>query len=244
MDTRIDNPNWTSISILGAIAALLAVLAGIVETAISFLPGASQTPTAVTEWFTLFQQNRFLGLRDLGLINLLLTIFGILVLFSIYEITKRENNPYTTLALLIAAIGGAVYIAANRALPMMVLSDQYAVASTEEQQIQLLAVGQALLAIGRSHTAGTFLGHLLNIIPFVIVSFVMLKSKIFDRVTAIIGILGFGLIIVYEVYQLSFPAMDNVVVIISMVGGLLSMIWFILVARRLFYLGKNVSAQS
>ena len=69
MDTRIDESNWKSISIMGAISALLAVFAGIVEILISFAPGGSQTPTTVAEWFNLFQENRFLGLRDLGLIN-------------------------------------------------------------------------------------------------------------------------------------------------------------------------------
>src|SRR5512146_1315165 len=83
--------HWRAICILGGTAALLVVLTAIAEIAITFLPGGFLTAETVTEWFALLQSNPFLGLRNLGLLNIIMTAFGIPLIFALYWVHRKTN---------------------------------------------------------------------------------------------------------------------------------------------------------
>jgi hypothetical protein len=51
--------------------------------------------------------------------------------------------------------------------------------------------------------------------------------------------LGFALLLIFEICSSFVPALFDVVMIIAMGGGILSMTWYILIARRLFQLGTS-----
>ncbi|MFH1632889.1 MAG: DUF4386 family protein [Chloroflexota bacterium] len=233
--------NWQSLYKIGGMAALIAVLVGIMEIAITFLPGGNASPETVIDWFMLFQNNWFLGLRNLGLLNILLDALGVLIFFALYGAHRQVNKTYATLALIISILGTAVFYATNRAFPMLDLSNQYAAATTESQRIGLAAAGQAMLSVGGSHTPGTFLAFFLLEVSGIGMSLVMLRSKIFSRASAYAGMLGFGLLLIFEICSSFIPAVEDVAMIIVMLGGLSSMVWYILIARRLFQLGRGVS---
>ena len=76
----------------------------------------------------------------------------------------------------------------------------------------------------------------------IVISIVMLRSKVFSKATAYAGILGFGLLLIFEICSSFVPALD-LAMIFAMGGGLLSMAWYILVARRLFQLGQGISKE-
>jgi hypothetical protein len=122
---------------------------------------------------------------------------------------------------------------------MLDLSSQYAAATSDVQRAMLAAAGQAMLSVGQSHTPGTFLGFFLSEVASMIISIVMLQGKVFSKVTAYLGILGFGLLLVFEVCSSFVPALFNVAMLFAMSGGLLSMVWYILIARRFFQLGHS-----
>jgi hypothetical protein len=232
--------SWRSLYRIGAAAALTAVLTGIAEIVITFLPGggmSSGTLTAI-DWFTLFQNNPFLGLRNLGLLNIILTSMEIPVFFALYAAHRRIHKAFGALAMIIAFIGLAVFLATNRAFPMLDLSGQYAAATTEAQQSLLAAAGQTMLAVGKSHTPGTFLGFLLSEVAGIVISIVMLRSKVFSQASAYVGILGFSLLLIFEVCSSFFPAL-RVSFIFAMGGGLLSLTWYVLIAIGLFQLSRQ-----
>jgi hypothetical protein len=233
---------WRSLYKLGGAAALLTVLAGVVEILLTFLPGGNPTGvvTAV-DWYALFQGSWFFGLRNLGLVNIFLTILGGLVLFALYGAHRRVNPAYAALVLGISFMGAAVFFATNRAFAMLNLSQQYAAAPTDGQRLVLAAAGQALLAVGQSHTPGTFLAFFLSEVAGIGMSLVMLRGKVFGRASAYAGLAGFGLLLVFEICASFIPAAKAVAMPIAMVGGLASMAWDILVARRLFQLGRGVA---
>jgi hypothetical protein len=104
----------------------------------------------------------------------------------------------------------------------------------------LVAAGQAMLSVGKSHTPGTFMAFLLSEIAGVTISVVMLRSRIFSKVTAYAGILGFALLLIFETCSSFVPALTGVAMIIAMGGGILSMTWYVLIARRLLQLGSRV----
>lgn len=86
---------------LGGTAALIAVLVPLAEIAINFLPGvarASQGTVTVVDWFTLFQNQWFLGLRNLGLLNIIGAALLAPAILAIYSALRRGNEAYAGLS--------------------------------------------------------------------------------------------------------------------------------------------------
>lgn len=227
---------WTSLYKLGGAAALLIVLTALIEIFITFLPGGYTTSETVIDWFTLLQNNWFLGLRNLGLLNIVMTAFGIPMFFALYTVHRRVDPTYAAIAMIVSLIGVAVFYATNRAFPMLDLSRRYAVATTEAQRTILEAAGQAMLSVGQSHTPGTFLAFFLSEIAGILMAIVMLRGKAFNQWTAFAGIIGFGLLFVFEMLSSFVPSSHDAILILAMGGGLATMAWYILIARRFFQL--------
>ena len=234
------HPKWTGIYKIGGVAALSAVLVALLEIVITFLPGGNVIQETVLDWFNLLQENWFMGLRNLGLLNIILNILAIPAYFALYAAHRQDKNqPSAAFAMIISFIGIGVFLATNRALPMLALSNQYTVASTDAQRAALEAGGQSMLSVGESHTPGTFLGFFLLEVAGVVISIVMLRSKVFSNFTAYAGIFGFGILLIFEFFSSFVSGLSMVTILLAMFGGLLSMVWYILIARRLFQLGQN-----
>lgn len=239
-DTEIADSHWNSLYKIGGAAALIVVLVALIEIIVTFFPGGGRTaPKSVTviDWFTLFQDNWFMGLRNLGLLNIVMVVLGILVFFALFGAHRRVNMTYAALAMLISFIGIAVFFATNRAFAMLELSSQYAAATSDAQRSMLAAAGQTMLSVSQSHTPGTFLGFFLSEVAGIMISIVMLRGKVFNKAAAYVGILAFGLLLIFEVCSSFVPALFNAAIVFAGGGGLLSIAWYILIARRLFQLG-------
>ena len=233
---------WHGIYTLGGAAALGAVLVGVVEISITFLPGGNTVQETVLDWFRLFQAHPFMGLRDLGLLNILLNLLGILTYLALYAAHRKgPYRPFAVLALIISVLGVGVFLATNRAFPMLDLSAQYARAGSESQRAMLEAAGMAMLAVGESHTPGTYLGFALSEAAGFLISIVMLRSRIFSAAAAYAGLLGFGILFVFEFITSFVSGLGTVTMSLAMLGGLLSMAWYVLIAFRLFQLGRESS---
>ncbi len=230
---------WKALYVVGGTAALLTVLNGLAEIAITFVPGGGMSagPMGAVDWFSLYQRSPFLGMRNLGLLNIFFTILSIPVSYALYAAHRRTHQAFAGLSLIVAMLGVAVFLAGNRAFPMLSLSRQYAAAAADAQRSALEAAGDAMLAAGQSHTPGTFLAFLLSTVGGVAISIVMLRGKVFSKASAIVGIIGFSLLLVFEVTSdlaPGFPASSA----FALSGGPLSLVWDLLVALRLFRLAR------
>src|SRR3989304_2463708 len=191
INANTTNSAWKPLYKAGGVVALLIVLTALIEIVITFLPGGYVSSETVIDWFTLFQNNWFLGLRNLGLLNIVMTALGIPMFFALYAAHRNVNQPYAALAMIISFIGVAVFYATNRAFPMLDLSNQYTSATTDAQRAIVSAAGQAMLSVGESHTPGTFIGFFLSEVAGILISIVMLRGKVFNKLNAYFGILGF-----------------------------------------------------
>lgn len=231
--------SWQSICNLGGIAALLIVLTAFAEIMITFLPGGYTTAETVTDWFALLQNNPFLGLRNLGLLNIIMNALGIPLVFSLYWTHRKVNQSFAALAMSLSFIGVAIFYATNRAFPMLDLSVQYSAATSEAQRMMLEAAGQAMLSVGQSHTPGTFLAFFFSEIAGILMAVVMLRGKQFNLAAALAGLIGYSCLLIFEILSSFVPSSHNVILLLAMVGGLSNITWNILVAIKFFQLGKG-----
>ncbi|HEY3310981.1 MAG TPA: DUF4386 family protein [Anaerolineales bacterium] len=232
-------PAWGALYRVAGMAALGTVLVGLLEIGITFLPGGNSSYNTVFDWFTLFQTNWFMGLRNLGLLNLLFYAFDIPIFFALYGAHRKTSQTLAPLAMLVSFIGVAVFYATNRAFAMLALSNQYALATTDAQRSILAAAGQALLAVGQSHTPGTFIAFFLSETASLLISVVMLRGGLFSKAAAYLGLLGFTFMLVFEVCTSFVPALQSVALVLALLGGILSLVWELLVAQTLFHLAQN-----
>lgn len=218
------------IHILGASSALLIVLTALVEILITFLPGGYTTAGSVTEWFALLQTNPLLGLRNLGLLNIVMTALGIPLTLTLYALVRQRQPSFAALALILSLIGVSVFYATNRALPMLDLSTRFSAATNAADKSMLAAAGQAMLATGQSHTAGTFLAFFFSEIGGILMAAGVLRAKLFHPTAAITGIAGYSLLLIFEIFSSFIPTTHDAILLIAMVGGISNITWYVLAA--------------
>jgi hypothetical protein len=203
-------------------------------------------PVTVSDWFTLLQGNRLLGLSYLNIFDIVDYALVGLMFLALYVALRRANESTMAIATTLGLVGIAVYFASNTAFSMLSLSDQYAAATTEAQRTMLLAAGQALLAINRFSSpgahpgAGGYVSLLLVAVAGMITSVVMLRSTVFGRATAYVGILASAFDLAYCIAYVFVPAVDSDLLAVCTIpaAGLLLMIWHIMVGWRLYQLGR------
>lgn len=242
VDAERHTRGWRGMFRFGGITALAAVLVMTSEIFITFLPGGGRVaPESVTvvDWFKLFQDSWFLGLRNLGLINMIATALLLPTSLALFGVFRREREPLAVLALILSVVGAAVYLAGNTGFAMLSLSGQYAAAPTDAQRAALEAAGRAMLAMGESHTPGTFMAFLFLEAGGILMSILMLGHDSFGRGAGITGIFGNGLLLGFELVSDFIPALFDASLAIAGAGGLLSMAWYVLTARGLFRQGRG-----
>lgn len=234
--------NWMSLYKVGGVAALLAVLVVLADISLTFFPAGAEQPGTLTavDWFALFQANCFFGLRNLGLLpNILSLILLIPVFLAVYGVHRQTHQACGLLALFLSLVGTSIYLSNNAAFPMLTLSAKYASATTDAQRTLLSAAGEAILARGEDFTPGAFTGFLLGEIAILAISLVMLRGGIFSKATAYAGILGGLFLTIFTIWSTFIPLLFDMAMLLAMLGGLLSIAWYILTARRLFQLGSR-----
>jgi hypothetical protein len=228
---------WRPFYKVGGAAVLIAVVVVLAEIAIGFLPGvaqASQRTVTVTDWFALFESNWFLGLRNLGLLNLIGAALLTPAFLAMYLALRRENEGWAALGAVLFFMGMAVYISSYRGFAMLSLSGQYASAATDAQRSVLVAAGQTMLVEGLNR-AGIFLIDVAGLA----MSWVMLAGKVFGKAAGFAGVAGNSLMIVLETILAFLPAWRGVWMPVAMCAGVSIVAWYLLVGGRLWRLGGD-----
>ncbi|HEX9115150.1 MAG TPA: hypothetical protein VGA61_03720 [Anaerolineae bacterium] len=244
---RGTNSGWGRFYRVGGVAALVVLLAGLSDVLIAFLPGAGGTGTApgaltVIDWFTLFADKPLLGLRNLGVLNMVTMTSMILVGMAIYAAHRPRQQAAAALGMILLCMGTTIYVANNTALPMLTLSHQYAAAG-EAQRSLIVAAGTGLL-VREDLTAGAYMGFLFGEAGGILLSLVMLKGKLFSKRSAIAGMLAEGCLVIFNFFAAFLPETYGVTVMLGMVGGLLALAWMAMVAGKLFRLARATADEA
>jgi hypothetical protein len=184
VDENADS-EWRDLYIIAATAALIAVALFLIE-----IVGFSiwRQPTTVIGYFTLFQNNKLLGLFDFYLLDFLAFVFLIPVYLALYFALRRTSRSWLLIATAVGFVGNTVYLVSNTAFCMLSLSGQYSAANTESQKAIYLAAGQVMLKL--FNVTGLYVSYVFFSVWGVIISFVMLRSKIFSKTTGRVGIVA------------------------------------------------------
>jgi hypothetical protein len=221
-----DDSRWQWLYRLGGAGALITAIF-IPLQVIIFM--AWPPPTTALGYFTVFQSNPLVGLLDLDLLLIIDQILGIVILVALYVALRRTNEAWMTIALALGLVVAAAYFASNTAFNMLTLSHQYAAATTDAQRAIYLAASESMLAI---YTGTAFqVYYLLGAVVGIIISGVMLRGGIFSKTTATMGILANAISLGLYVPMVG--------IYISIFSVLFLEIFYILVARRFFQLGRR-----
>jgi hypothetical protein len=226
-------PAWRGLCRVGGAAVLASVAVAPAEIGISMLPGTRMALAhlgTVTDWFALMEYHAFLGLRELGLLNLIGAALWAPAVLAIAYVLRRENPAWAVLAGVTFFVAIGVYAAESRAFPMLGVAHRYASASSEAERAGLAAAGQVMLEEGESRS-----GILPIEFSFLLVSAAMLRGRAFGRVTGWTGVAAGALMMVLEVW---FVPPQGVGMMVAAMGGLAMVAWSLLVGLRLLRLAR------
>ena len=162
----------------------------------------------------------------------------LLIVYAFYVSHKDlyRNASFITLLIFLLSLG--IYLSNNASLPLYALSAKYVAAGTQAKQL-IAAAGEAVLSKGEDFTPGSLLYFLINEVGAFMMFIIMLKSRVFGFVSALIGLVGALLLTVFTVGATLSPSLYNTLMTTSMIGGLLMLAWFLLIALRLFKMAGN-----
>lgn len=226
LDVETADPYWRWLYRIGGAAALFAAAMIPIQLTVFIIWGQPETALG---WFTLFEDSKLAGLLAFELLLVISTALGIATTLALYVALRGVNESLMAIALVVGLLEAVAFIMARPAFEMLYLSERYAAATTDAQRAMFLGAGEAMLATFNGtafHLSINFFS-----IYFLIVSIVMLRSHIFGRVIAYLGILA---------------ALFNWALYVPQIGIFLSIlsivpfwaIWLILVARKLLQLAR------
>lgn len=217
---------WHPLYRTAAVAALISVVLFMVQIIVFFV---WPPPSTVQGHFALLQSRPLIGLVSLDFVIILDEVLAIPICLALYLTLRRFDEPLVLIATALSAVSIVCFLIATPALNMLYLSHQYAAALTAPERNGLLGAGQAVLSswLGTPYQVGYVLGS----IDMILISIVMLRSKIFGKFAAYMGIVsgavGFGVYV---------PKVGVFISILSVVG---MQIWYVMIALTLLRLCKG-----
>ncbi|MBN1999279.1 hypothetical protein JW935_17100, partial [candidate division KSB1 bacterium] len=197
--------------------------------------GLGGPPETAEELYQMLQTNRFIGLLRLDILTVFAMPFYYLVFAGIYAPLRKTKSAYTAFVTVFAFIGLTLFLTTPSLFSLLYLSDQYTAASSEAQKTILLTAGQVAMATDMWHATATVLGGILLQSAAVLISIIMLKCDAFGKLIAYTGIVANGFDLVH-IFVGFYDA--EISVYCMMIAGPVYLLWFPLVGRRLWQLGK------
>ncbi len=226
MDFSAAEDRWDFLYRTAAIAALISVTLFLFQIVAFFV---WPPPSTVAGHYALLHARPFVGLVSLDYVIVVDEVLGIPILLALYLSLRRVHESLVLIATMLSVVSTVCFISGNPSLSMLYLSQQYAAATTAAARDGLLGAGQAVLSswLGTPYQAAYVVGT----ISMLIISCVMLRSAVFSKFTAYVGIVagivGFGLYV------------PRIGVYISILSVVAMQIWYAMIALTLFRLTRH-----
>lgn len=176
--------------LVGGYAALASVVLTFVQVAIYI---RWPPPETVADAFELFADSPALGLLSLDLLYIANNTAVLIAYLALFVVLRQTHPTATAVALLLASVGMAAYMASNVSFEMLALADAYDSTDTAGQAA-LLGAGEALLAGFKGTAFDVY--YVLNAIALFLFAGSMLRTAYFSRATGILGLAAAALMVV------------------------------------------------
>jgi len=196
-------------------------------------------PSQAGGWFALLRAEPFVGMALLDALDLIEYLLLSLVFVALFYALRGAARSASLVATVLGLVGIGVAFMSNSAFSMLSLSQRYG-AAEEAHRLALQAAGEAVLARsnpGAAHLGtGAMLGWMLALLAGLLLSIAMLRTQVFSKATGISGTLanGFALLI-FPVLLLA----PSVVWLPPSLSAPFRLLWYILIALRLFKLSRS-----
>jgi hypothetical protein len=216
---------WRVLYRIGGIAAA-AVLVMVPLQIILYI--VSPPPATVVGHFALMRESPLMGLIGLDVLYMISTIVVSVVMLALCVALRNADRSLTALALFLMVISTAVYFASSVAFEMLSLSARYAGAAAGAERDMITAAGEGMLATYQGSAFNVY--YILCGIAGLIIAFVMMRSSVFSRKTAYIGL-------VMNLMMLVPPTAGKFGLALAFASLVPTVVWLVMISRRLLQLG-------
>jgi hypothetical protein len=219
---------------LGSIAAILSAVSIAFAIVAFFIWPYKGNTSSIEDILAVLQTDRIGGLIALDVSMLFIGPVTMLMFVALYIVLRRVNEPIALVALIINIMAITLVIVCRPLVELVMLSDQFAVATEAAEKTRILAAGE-VLRTQLDGTAWTTQTALLMIAGLINNS-LMLRSDYFKKRTAWTGIAisAIGL-------PFFLPEIGLFFLFLNTIG---SIPWCIFVAADLFKISRSVSIQN
>jgi hypothetical protein len=191
----------------------------------------------------LFIASPLAGLLSFDLLGMVAYLLFVPTILALYIALHHHSEGAMLIATAFFFVGIAVFFATNTAFPMLALSKQYALANTAEERRVVLAAGQAMIVLFEDNAF--LVSYVIVSFSWLIISTAMLRSEIFGRVTATMGILaGAAGILAVALEHITSVDLLAIAIAIYFLAIVFLMLWLFLTGTRLFKLEGLVASES
>jgi len=218
---------------LGGWAAVILLIYCLLTMLILTLLGAA--PENAQACFEMIRRNVAAALLRLDVLTVLVMPVFCVLYAGLYIAMRRECYVLAILSCASAVMGVMLILVNASPASLVYLSDQYAAATIESRRALLVAAGEAVISNDMWHGTSAKMGGLLLQFAGVLISVAMLRTAVFSKVIGYLGVVAHGLDFLHIVIGFFAP---KLAVLAIAIAGPLYLVWFPLVARRLFQLAK------
>jgi len=224
---------------ISAISMTVVVLLTLTDLVFGNLTGGfSSIPETTIGRFEEFEQSIIMGLYHLDLLNIFINTLSAIGFVGLFLAHSKERPVLTGFAALLFIVGLIMFLSINTALPMMSIAERFNESTDTAYKAALISAGEIMIARGEHGSLSMFMSMFFMVTAGIAMSWQMLKCSVFKPSVAIIGLISYISLLVYIILLSFFPSTKNIAMIIVAPGGILGIIWQILVARKFLALGS------
>jgi hypothetical protein len=234
MDNSSPDSTKKTVFYLGGAVCMILITYSLATLLVMTLIGGP--PQTIQECFDMLKESKINGLLRLDILTVFIIPLYYLLFYSLYVSLKNTYHSLLTISTILTFAGVTLFLATPSVFSYLNLSERFSAATSDLQKNNLIAAGEAILASDMWHGTSAIIGGLLLQTGAFLISIIMLKTNIFNKTTAITGIVTHSLDLLHIIIGFFLPAIGNILMFIA---GPLYLLWFPLVGIRLFKLGKS-----
>ncbi len=228
------NKSWSNFCKLSGYAALFQFLMIIVMTVGGAIAGSK--PQTVIQYYTIANESlvKIIFAGDLAVLVMLLPYY--LTFLSLWKILGGNDDPKVLISVIFTYIALSSIILLNNDFALIKLAGEYAKSVSDIEKQTILAAGKSLFVSDMWNSTAAYLSGIFYQGAGLLISFVILRSKQFNKWTAYTGIWGNGFDLLQHVIH---PILPGIAQIILMIAGPGYLLWFIFLGRDLIKISNS-----